>query len=213
MDLFACSSLSGPLLKLKPHIARQVWHWLWCLGGQVEHAQAGQRASLRTSAAGLLGVPDAHMSSHLVNDERSDGPCLPAAHVYLQTCLRSLSTSPPSLRQVEGLTHPWLYFGALFATFCWHTEDHFLYSLNYLHTGAPKTWCGNKCHEPSSCLRVAPPPLAAAILPGAGSIMITGSPRGRVQSFWAEVSASWPALLSHGLCWQVWGARGSIPAL
>lgn len=42
---------------------------------------------------------------------------------------------------VQGLTYPWLYFGALFATFCWHVEDHFLYSLNYLHTGAPKTWC------------------------------------------------------------------------
>jgi JmjC domain, hydroxylase len=43
--------------------------------------------------------------------------------------------------QVEGLTHPWLYYGALFATFCWHTEDHFLYSVNYLHEGAAKTWC------------------------------------------------------------------------
>lgn len=46
---------------------------------------------------------------------------------------------------MEGLTHPWLYFGALFATFCWHTEDHFLYSLNYLHEGAAKTWCAFKC--------------------------------------------------------------------
>lgn len=43
---------------------------------------------------------------------------------------------------VEGLTHPWLYFGALFATFCWHTEDHFLCSMNYMHTGASKTWYG-----------------------------------------------------------------------
>ena len=42
---------------------------------------------------------------------------------------------------VEGLTYPWLYFGALFSTFCWHVEDHFLYSVNYLHTGAAKTWC------------------------------------------------------------------------
>ena len=41
---------------------------------------------------------------------------------------------------VEGLTYPWLYFGALFSTFCWHVEDHFLYSVNYLHTGASKTW-------------------------------------------------------------------------
>ena len=42
---------------------------------------------------------------------------------------------------MEGLTYPWLYFGALFSTFCWHVEDHFLYSVNYLHTGAAKTWC------------------------------------------------------------------------
>lgn len=52
-----------------------------------------------------------------------------------------------TLPQVEGLTHPWMYFGALFATFCWHTEDHFLYSLNYLHAGASKTWCGLRPHS------------------------------------------------------------------
>ena len=49
---------------------------------------------------------------------------------------------------VEGLTYPWLYFGALFSTFCWHVEDHFLYSVNYLHTGASKTWCDDTSAKP-----------------------------------------------------------------
>lgn len=43
---------------------------------------------------------------------------------------------------IPGLTKPWLYLGMLFATFCWHVEDHFLCSVNYLHRGAAKTWYG-----------------------------------------------------------------------
>ncbi|KAK3233459.1 hypothetical protein CYMTET_56251 [Cymbomonas tetramitiformis] len=43
---------------------------------------------------------------------------------------------------IPGVTHPWLYFGMLFATFCWHTEDHYLCSINYNHHGAPKSWYG-----------------------------------------------------------------------
>ena len=43
---------------------------------------------------------------------------------------------------MPGLTRPWLYFGMLFSAFCWHVEDHYLGSVNYLHAGAPKTWYG-----------------------------------------------------------------------
>jgi hypothetical protein len=44
--------------------------------------------------------------------------------------------------QISGITIPWFYFGILFSTFCWHTEDLYLYSLNYMHDGCSKIWYG-----------------------------------------------------------------------
>ncbi|GJM92142.1 hypothetical protein PR202_ga08576 [Eleusine coracana subsp. coracana] len=61
--------------------------------------------------------------------------------------MRGVARSPGSLlrflrEDVPGVTSPMLYVAMMFSWFAWHVEDHDLHSVNYMHSGAPKTWYG-----------------------------------------------------------------------
>ena len=88
-------------------------------------------------------------------DHGSGFPTLSSKHLskedeqYALSCwnLNRLPVEPNSILRsidmdISGMKVPWLYVGMCFSTFCWHTEDHWSHSINYLHWGEPKTWYG-----------------------------------------------------------------------
>jgi len=61
--------------------------------------------------------------------------------------LNNIPSAPDSVLRhvrvgINGINVPWMYYGCMFSTFCWHNEDNYLYSINYHHKGAAKQWYG-----------------------------------------------------------------------
>ncbi|CAK7212973.1 hypothetical protein SCUCBS95973_001641 [Sporothrix curviconia] len=72
------------------------------------------------------------------------GADLPGTLFSESTDLWNLNKLPNLLdvlgTKVPGVNTAYLYLGMWKATFAWHLEDVDLYSINYLHFGAPKQW-------------------------------------------------------------------------
>lgn len=85
--------------------------------------------------------------------------------------------------KMPGISTPMLYIGMLYATFCWHVEDHYLFSINYQHQGAPKTWC---------VTGRAPPPVRVV----GGDRLLTGGCAPALEGVVQHQSRCWPLLLA-----------------
>ena len=84
-------------------------------------------------------------NGHILALRGALAPVLQYIHTDTPTALTGLCHIPfLTLVQV-----PWLYAGMCFSSFCWHVEDHWMYSINYLHRcgrwggGRPGEACGD----------------------------------------------------------------------
>ncbi|CAN0920203.1 Lysine-specific demethylase JMJ14 [Linum grandiflorum] len=90
---------------------------------------------------GIFGSGFPKASSMITDDDNLD------EYIESGWNLNNLPRLPGSVlcfeeSDISGVLVPWLYVGMCFSSFCWHVEDHHLYSLNYLHWGDQKIWYG-----------------------------------------------------------------------
>lgn len=116
------------------------------------------QAQMAPAAAGGVGAHAGNRSDGLSYAQAAYTDCALTARVdcafktaeYYRRCgwnLNNLPFLPPSVlrhihEEINGVNVPWLYMGMLYASFAWHNEDHYLYSVNYMHAGEGKTWYG-----------------------------------------------------------------------
>lgn len=118
-------------------IEREYWSIVEGQRGAVEVPYGNDLSTVRTDGSHAPGEAHRTLFPTSARDDAS----------YCAWNLNHLARARGSLLRhvqhtIPGITDPMLYVGMLFTTFCWHTEDNYLSSINYLHGGAPKVWYG-----------------------------------------------------------------------
>lgn len=140
-----------PLATSVQEIEREFWEELMASS----HLECSTRrfyasdvpGSLFTAPAGTAGKSVASASSPSSSPSCASStvhsPSAGAAHAghSFPWNLRRLDNLLALLdEEIPGVTSPMLYFGVWRSVFGLHTEDKDLFSINYLHQGAPKVW-------------------------------------------------------------------------
>ncbi|XP_013866429.1 lysine-specific demethylase 5C isoform X2 [Austrofundulus limnaeus] len=135
-DAFKADYFNMPVHMVPPELVeREFWRLVSCIE---EDVTVEYGADIHSKEFGS-GFPMMNGQKNLTKEEEDyarSGWNLNVMPVLEQSLLCHINGD------ISGMKVPWLYVGMVFSTFCWHIEDHWSYSINYLHWGEPKTWYG-----------------------------------------------------------------------
>lgn len=104
----------------------------WNLQVGCDSKAAGSRAAAMLIKTQAYTVSSACMQHACTLLLMFDGGCNAFCRWSVQTLPRDGESVLRVLdMDIPGVTSPMLYLGMLFATFAWHVEDHYMYSINY----------------------------------------------------------------------------------
>ncbi|VFQ97411.1 unnamed protein product [Cuscuta campestris] len=122
---------SGPDSEWEPSIEDIEGEFWRIVEQSTEEVEVYYGADLESGVFGDSGFPKASSDQYAASGwNLKNFARLPGSLLCFEEC------------NISGVVVPWLYVGMCFSSFCWHVEDHHLYSLNYLHWGDPKVWYG-----------------------------------------------------------------------
>ncbi|WWC67689.1 uncharacterized protein I206_101601 [Kwoniella pini CBS 10737] len=120
----------GKVTVTEDDIEREFWRLTESLTDTVDVEYGADVHSTTHGSAGPT------METHPLEPYATDGWNLNNMPILPDSLLRYIRSD------ISGMTVPWIYLGMMFSTFCWHNEDHYTYSVNYMYWGETKTWYG-----------------------------------------------------------------------